>query len=553
MKKKSKAYLLLPVVVLLLSLCHLRDVKMAVNACGDGWMTGSYLLLVVCILVALTVIGYLLFGKRLGEKPCGLEYVWLVAGLSLGILYLFVLAPLSAPDEISHFTSSYQLSSRLMRQPSNDAYGRVLLRAEDAWLEDVEGIFEYEKDADGYFQTIEASTDGHEMLGEVLDQSVYEMIYELGVQGSYLPEALQKEEGAYVSSTYPPVVTTPLAYVPQALGISLGRLAGANTIVLLYLGRFFNLLFFVAMIFWTIRRAPFGKEVFLGVGLLPMTLHLAGSFSYDVMILGCMFLFGAVCLDLTYKKEKVTWKDILLLAILLAVAGPCKIIYAVLMGLCLLIPIKKFGGKGKWLLSAAFVSVVFAVTMYAVNHQVISTYTGGEETYILWADEPGYSLSLVLHQPLRTMGMIYRTICMQFQQWHITMIGGYLGNMDAVLDVPYIVVMAFTGSLLGLAFRKPGETIQLKGYRRAWILLLCAGCALAAMVSMLIAWTPLSAGFIKGVQGRYFLPFLPLLLLAVKNDRVVLTKDTNRSILYFMCCCNGYALLRLFSIVCMRL
>ena len=73
------------------------------------------------------------------------------------------------------------------------------------------------------------------------------------------------------------------------------------------------------------------------------------------------------------------------------------------------------------------------------------------------------------------------------------------------------------------------------------------------MLSMLIAWTPVSSRVILGVQGRYFLPFLPVLLLALKNHTVVLTKDKNRSILYLMCCLNGYALVRLFSIVCIRL
>ena len=70
---------------------------------------------------------------------------------------------------------------------------------------------------------------------------------------------------------------------------------------------------------------------------------------------------------------------------------------------------------------------------------------------------------------------------------------------------------------------------------------------------MLLTWTPRDHISIEGVQGRYFLPFLPVLLLALKNRTVVLTKDKNRSILYLMCCLNGYALVRLFSIVCIRL
>ena len=133
------------------------------------------------------------------------------------------------------------------------------------------------------------------------------------------------------------------------------------------------------------------------------------------------------------------------------------------------------------------------------------------------------------------------------------MIGAYLGNLDPVLDVPYVLVVLFTLCLLGLALRKPGESLSITGGKRMWVFAVCAACASAVMLSMLIAWTPLSSRVINGVQGRYFLPFLPVLLLALKNDWVVLTKERNRSILYLMCCLNGYALVRLFSIVCIRL
>ena len=52
--------------------------------------------------------------------------------------------------------------------------------------------------------------------------------------------------------------------------------------------------------------------------------------------------------------------------------------------------------------------------------------------------------------------------------------------------------------------------------------------------------------------GRYFLPFLPALLLICKNDRLILTKDINRSILYFMLVLNSYVLFRTFAAVVLR-
>ena len=149
--------------------------------------------------------------------------------------------------------------------------------------------------------------------------------------------------------------------------------------------------------------------------------------------------------------------------------------------------------------------------------------------------------------------MFYQTFLWQAEYYHMTMIGAYLGNLDTVLDVPYFVVAVFTVSLLCLAMKKPGERQVMSVGNRVWAAALCGLCGLAAMASMLIAWTPLSSQVISGVQGRYFLPFLPVLLIAFKNDAIVLTKNGNRSILYLMCCANGYVALRLFSVVSMRL
>lgn len=228
-------------------------------------------------------------------------------------------------------------------------------------------------------------------------------------------------------------------------------------------------------------------------------------------------------------------------------------VYAVLMGLCLLIPVRKFGGWGKWLLSAACVLGAWVIAMVLVNGQTVATYATETDTYIIWAEESGYSLSMLLHRRLKTMAMFYQTFLWQLEHYHLTMIGAYLGNVDLVLDVPYAVVMFFTGGLLGLVFRKPGENLTLTGGKRIWIWLVCLALAIALLFSMLLAWTPIGSKVICGVQGRYFLPFLPVLLMTLKNDTIVLTKNADRSILYLMCCANAYVLFRLFSIVSIRL
>ena len=80
------------------------------------------------------------------------------------------------------------------------------------------------------------------------------------------------------------------------------KLLGLGSLVLLYLGRLFNLLFFAATGFLTLRRLPFGKTAVFAVYLLPMNLHLVSSLSYDVLITAFCGYFTAVCMDLAIRR-----------------------------------------------------------------------------------------------------------------------------------------------------------------------------------------------------------------------------------------------------------
>lgn len=564
MRKRFTGPLCAGIIIFILAAWHLLGVRAAAAATGDKWLVGWYLVLTVVVLAGVVGAG-LLLGKRpedvsvLQKKVLKLEQIYPMVGLFLGILYLLVLPPLSAPDEISHYISAYQLSSRMMLQEANYETGHVLVRAEDLFLEDMYANGTLEVDEQGIWVVQPETEEGSKriVLGQTLMEESYRTIYETLLAGKSnslelrFPETDLKEQQAV--SPYPPVITTPLAYVPQAIGILVARLLDLGSIWTAYLGRLCNLLFFVTMTTLAMKRMPFGKEALFGVALLPMTLHLSASFSYDVMIMACLFYFTALCLDLAYHKDKVGIVDIAEAMVLMAVAGPCKMVYAPIMGLCLLIPVKKFGSWIRWGISAGAVAGSWAATMALVNRQTIVTYATVTEQVVPWAEEAGYSFAYALHNPVRTLQVFYETLLLQADHYHLTMIGSKLGNLDEILNVPYVAVMALTGCLIMLVLRKPGENLVLVKGRRIWILTVCALCTGVTMLSMLIAWTPLSSSVILGVQGRYFLPFLPVFLMACKNDAVVLTKNRNRSILYLMFCINCYVLLRLFSTVSMRL
>lgn len=295
MEEKIKyriGFLVLCLALLFFIALQYLDVLSGAMVSKDSWLKKNYVFLAVGVMVVFGGFGAWLLKE--GEKKLWVIYAPLV--LILGIFYLFVLPPLSAPDEISHYISAYQLSNRLMGKQATYQDGHVLIRAQDLFLEDVQGDYEF-KDKIG---TLEKPLDKENkekesvVLSRVLDEGAYRLIHQVGLSGR--ADTKDLPEDALALSQFPPVITTPIAYFPQALGISLARIGNMNSLGLAYMGRFLNLLFFVFITTLTIKILPVYKEIYFGVNLLPMVLHLAASFSYDAYILSLWGLYIAICL-----------------------------------------------------------------------------------------------------------------------------------------------------------------------------------------------------------------------------------------------------------------
>ena len=568
---------ILCVLFVLFSGCYLvLRVLDAVHQTGDPLPLRLYGLLFPAAL-ALSVLAAAFF-RRCPERR--LPGLFLASGLSLGILFLFVMPGLSAPDEVSHYITAYRLSSRMLGQPDlTEDLGLAAVRQEDYHLEDLSGT-----------RTLDIPDDEEppaEMLGNPLRYATYRAVADWDQRYSL--------DTRSVSSGFPDVRSTPVMYLPQAAGISLARLLSLRAPSLVFLGGFMNLLVFLLLTAAAIHLAPFGKELYFGAGLLPMTLHLASSMSYDAGILGTVFLFTAEVLRLSYGEQvKVTWRDLLLLSLLIAAFGPCKLVYSVLVFLALLIPAERFGRLKK---APAFLLLflVLTLSMAAVNAGVIRGYAaagsqaagaeavtaaeaeaagaveaagdaaaaGGAEA-AAEAEETetgtgtaaevtrGYPVSELLHRPVFIVRMVLDTVSFQSDELVLGMTGMWLGNLDPLIGLPFFAVLFYLTGLLVLMLRRPGERCPMGAGARLWCGLLILGVFLLTAGAMLVSWTTRGAPVIEGIQGRYFLPVLPLLLMLFENGLVVSSKDLRRAVLLGFFCMDCFALLRIFSLACLR-
>ena len=506
---------------------HFFDVRAGIRQTGDQWMAGLYGGLGVWLAAVLSAAFFLLLKKKIRLELCGALLTVL-----LGAAAMVSLPPLSAPDEIAHFASAYALSSRLLGMEAEDENGNIYLRREDLVLSDLYG-------ASGDEERIS--------LGRTLEAETWQVLADHA-----FPVFTGEEGRQMVPSVIGTIRTTPAAFAAPALGIAFARLLGLNCVFLAFLGRFMNLLLLAASVYGSMRLLPSGKSLIAGTALLPMALHLGGSFSYDTFLLAGCFFYGSYCFYLAFVCPQVRKRDVAVLGILIALFGPCKMVYAVMMGFALLIPIKKFGSLRFWALSAAAVFGMFALSMAAVNSQTIAVYAEGSDNYVSWAGEAGYTIPYLLHNPAAYLRMVYETLVHQTDEWFLTMMGNAMGNLDPVLSVPSFLIFAMAACLAALSLKKADEPLYLKTGQKIWILFLAGAGLLGLMTAMLVGWTPLSSGVIEGVQGRYLLPFLPFVLMTAKSGRIVRTAGDDRRILFYLCAMDACAFLRLFSIVSMR-
>jgi uncharacterized membrane protein len=307
----------------------------------------------------------------------------------------------------------------------------------------------------------------------------------------------------------------------SALGINLARLLNLSGILLFYIGRIFNLFFGATLIIIAVRITPIGKNIMMSVALLPMTLHLLGSYSYDAGIIGLSFILIALLLRAIYAPNKINIKEISLITLFSILLAPCKIVYMFISCLFFLIPSSRFNKKHlaffyKILL---FLIVISSIIFFRLpTLQTISSSTQvdvrGLETGTF------YSISDVLLHPGKTIMMYLRTFHALGDFYLYSMVGGSLGWLQDNLRAPYYLDGTLFLCLFIAAQRSNDDPYVPSKKSRMVFGLITVASVLAIMLSMLIGWTFNTEIVINGVQGRYFLPVLPLGLLAMRNHTI---------------------------------
>lgn len=436
--------------IFLVVICGLYGAVSALNAAAQ--FKDNLLFVLYELLFPASVITALFAALLWSRKGDRMYRAYAFSAMVLGVLYLAVMPGLSAPDELSHYSTAYRISSNMMLEdPLIRPAGLTAVRAVDYPLEDMNGV-----------KTPLVPDDEEsvpEVLGNPVKQTTYRAVKDWDKRYAFSTKP--------VASAIPDVHTTPVFYLPQAIGFSLARALGLGTMGLLFLGKFLNLCCYVALTALAVRTTPLGKGWFAAAGLLPMSVSLAASLSYDAGLIGTVFLFTALIFKLAYGAEEIRARELFALCALAALFGPCKLVYAPLILLLWLVPARVFGGSGKKLLCFLILLLSLIAAVLAVNADVLEAYffpAVAEQAGNASADmrHAGFTAAELFSHPLFTLRMLLNSFAACILTWGGEMIGTKLGNLDPLLGASGLQTLFFALGLFCLTVAdSDGETVRI--------------------------------------------------------------------------------------------
>ncbi len=437
-------------------------------------------------------------GASINYHVYSLEKIFTIAASLLGCLLILITPPFQGADEYLHFYRAFQISEGqlIAQQQKGDCYGYSRYFADDL------------------------------CLGGRLPKSLLMTVRNVSpVDLRFHPDRKQNPQAIFDLLDLPLSANdrlflkfnttglhAPIPYLPQALGIAIGRFLHLSPLGLMYAGRVANLGTWIVCSFWAIRWLPSQKLALFLLCLMPMSMFQAASLSADVLTNSLAILL--VSLVAKSKAEtkipiaKHQLLGIMAIAILLSVA---KLAYFPLLALLLLIPPRKL--KGKLMYSLALFSVWTMSAIAAITWSSIV-----KQIYVPLAADilPDRQLEFIFDRPLQFLSILGQTFHLEGLDYLHQFIG-ILGWFDTPLSLWH--VLSYWGLLLGTALYSSSSYLSIS-VRQKWGIILLLILNTIGLCTLAYLWNPVAAKIVGGLQGRYFIPFaLPLILVFYNPDR----------------------------------
>jgi uncharacterized membrane protein len=280
---------------------------------------------------------------------------------------------------------------------------------------------------------------------------------------------------------------------------------------------------YVFLVYLAIKKTPILKKTFCIIGLLPMGLSLAVAISYDSVLIAMSILCTALIFRLIFDDnvKKINYKYLMFFGIAGFILLTIKTVYITVLLPLLFVPKEKFGEKRINIVKKFGIIAGIAIIAYILNKLPSLGLQRNAVT-----DNSGEQLNYILANPGRYIMTWLKTMWSNRNFYYTGMIGTF-GLIDTYIPTVYIVMYSVFGFAVILSDVSMAD-VKINWKYRLIAILGCIATTFGIFTGLYILWTSMELGvgseIITGVQGRYFIPILPLGVVILFNS--VLRKNT---------------------------
>lgn len=478
---KKMIFIILKVLCVLACCFYLRRIYTHINN-HSGVLANVYTLTLI-----LSTLGVVLYVLSL-FKEIKIEKLFLIIAGIFGGLLMILLPVRVAPDETKHAMTSYKISDWILQtnQTDDDFF---YIRSCDMEFFDNDWNLEWDP-----------------------TQQAYEEYYSKAFNTNKNETLIEADLSMGLNENY-------ISYVFSSLGITVGRLLHMNGFWTLMMGRIFNFIIYLLMVYLSIKIIPVGKQLMMTIAVFPISLQQGMSYSYDSPIFAASFFLIATSIYIYYNGTKdikhkiLLYITMLLCSLLLIIVKSHAYIFVGLFPLVAIFKQLRILNKTTFKWIVRILLVIIGLIFIAV---VVDKFLGFP-TIIKSADEL-YSLGWLINHPYKTFCLYIDTFKELGTFYYFSMISAALGWLN--LDMPSIILKIYTLILVFNFFQRDTDTINVDGTIRLFSLGTFAVTLLCIMLGMLMFWTPKECTTIGGVQGRYLIPIFYLACVSLRVNKI---------------------------------
>lgn len=477
--KKNYKFLFILFFILLYNLLSYYELCSNSNDMSNKF---KILFLIFIALVDFIILFFLFVFKK--RETLTFERKYLIIGFFIGMVYLIAIPVMKGTDEAQHFYRAYQISS-----------GNIVINDVD-------------KDV------------------TLIPKNLYDLPY-TSFNEKYSPNTFfekQSSEFVEIRNSETPINYSPFQYIPQVLAIIISKIFGFSPMIMVFFTRFINFISWLFITYIAIKIVPFKKEFIAILYLSPAMLSLTSTASGDALLDACILLFISLILRQYHEKKEMKRKDFYLLMVLSIIISSIKFVYIPVLFLLLVIPKEYFnvpmGFKNKLDKKKSIIIILLVCMFFIVGWNLLTSNNSSFATNKAASEQ----LSFVITNPISYCLIIFRTFTNNTFYYLTNLVAGNeMCNSNVTINE---LLVLFYFILLILSYFYCNRRLEFKIHQKfaIWILFLLIMGAVSS--AMYIYWTisyELPGGnSIIGIQSRYFIALIPILILTlpIKNKRI---------------------------------